>query len=189
MQFALFLATILGHVSLWIGILNRLHSTAIPRGPLKALSIICLTSIGLAPTIAVCWWFAGGKDILGRINWQTIVQPGWLAFFLYVVLCWLAGISTFVRWICYRYLRSTPALVRFHRQRRTEIAPKAAAMSAEEHAHHVFVHLPGNEALRLDLTEWALEVPRLPGPWMVWPSCTYPIFTLPAWWARRIFAR
>lgn len=162
MQFALFLATILGHVSLWVGIMNRLHSTAIPRRPLMALSIIILGLIGLAPLIAAWWWFAGGMDIKGQINWQTILQPGWLAFFLYVVLCWMAGVAAFVRWICYRCLRSPPELVRFHRRRRTAIAPKAAAMSAKEHAHHMTVRLPGNETLRLDLTEWAFEVPRLP---------------------------
>ena len=38
----------------------------------------------------------------------------------------------------------------------------AAAASAEENAHHMSVHLPGNEALRLDLAEWSLDVPRLP---------------------------
>ena len=112
--------------------------------------------------IAAWWWFAGGRDILRQINWQTILQPGWLAVFLYVILCWLAGVATFVRWICYRCLRSPPELVRFHRQRRMAIAPQEAAMSAKEHAHHVSVYLPGNESLRLDLTEWALEVPRLP---------------------------
>ena len=162
MLFALFLATILGHVSLWVGIMNRLHSTAVPWRPMKALSIIILSLIGLVPIIATCWWFAGGKNIIRQINWQTILRPGWSAFFLYVIICWLAGTATFVRWICFRCLRSPPELVRFHRRRRMAIAPKVAAMSAEEHAHHKTVHLPGNETLRLDLTEWAFEVPRLP---------------------------
>ncbi len=53
-------------------------------------------------------------------------------------------------------------MVRFHRQRRMAIAPQEAAKSAKEYAHHVSVYLPGNESLRLDLTEWELEVPRLP---------------------------
>jgi hypothetical protein len=42
------------------------------------------------------------------------------------------------------------------------IAPSLAALTAEEHAHHMSVHLPGNEILQLDLTERAFEVPRLP---------------------------
>ncbi len=164
MQFALFLLTILGHVFLWIGMMNRLHATATPRRLMFALSLIYSAFIGLAPVIAVWWWFAGGKDIPRQINWQTILQPGWLAVFIYVMFCWLAGAATFVRWICYRCLRRSPKLVRFQRQRRTAIAPKAAATSAEEHAHHMAVHLPGNETLRLDLSEIAFEVPRLPRP-------------------------
>jgi predicted MPP superfamily phosphohydrolase len=164
MQFALFLVTILSHVFLWIGIINRLHSTAIPRRLVFALSLICSALIGIVPILAVWWWFAGGKNFPGQINWQTTLQPGWLAFFLYVVFCWSAGAATFVRWICYRCLRRPPELLRFHRRRDILIAPAAAAMTAEEHAHHISVHLPGNESLRLDLTERAMEVPRLPRP-------------------------
>jgi uncharacterized protein len=162
MQFALFLATILGHVFLWVGIINRLHSTAIPRRTMFALSIVCLSLIGPAPLIAFWWWFSDGADVLRQINWQTMLRPGWTVFFLYVLICWLAGAATFVRWICYGCLRRPPEVVRFHRRRRAEIDPKAAAMSDKEHAHHLTSHLPGNETLRLDLTEWAFEVPRLP---------------------------
>jgi predicted MPP superfamily phosphohydrolase len=44
------------------------------------------------------------------------------------------------------------------------VAPAAAALSKEEQEHHISVHLPGNESLRLDLTERVIEVPRLPKP-------------------------
>ena len=95
MQFALLLITLLGHVFLWIGILNRLHSRAVPRRPMKAMSIICLALIGPFPVIAVCCWFAGGKDIPSRINGHAILHSGWLAFLLYAMLCWTAGAATF----------------------------------------------------------------------------------------------
>jgi uncharacterized protein len=162
MQFALFLIALLGHAFLWIGVVNRLHSTAIPRRLEVALSLICLAFIGLIPIVAIWWWFLVGKDILGQINWQTALKTGWIVFFLYVLFCWLAAAATFIRWICFRCLRRPPELLRFHRRRRMTIAPAAAALTAEEHAHHMAVHLPGNEILQLDLTERAFEVPRLP---------------------------
>lgn len=162
MQFALFLIALLGHVCLWIGVLNRIHSTAIPRRLLYVLSFSCLSIIGLVPIGSVWWWFVEGKDILGQVNWHTTLKPGWFVFFLYVVFCWLVAAATFVRWICFRWLRRPPELLRFHRQRRMNIAPSLAALTAEEHAHHMSVHLPGNEILQLDLTERAFEVPRLP---------------------------
>ncbi len=162
MQFALFLLTILGHVFLWVGILNRLHSTGIPWRPMQALSIVCLAIIGLVPVFALCWWFAGVKDILQQINRQNILQPGWMAFFLYAVICWMAGAATFVRWIRFRCLRKQPELIRLFRKRRVGVASQAAAMSDKEQIHHLSVRLPGNETLRLDLAEWAIEVPRLP---------------------------
>ena len=162
MQLALLLIAILGHVFLWIGVLNRIHSTAIPRRLLDVLSVFFLSITGLVPLGALWWWFVKGNVFPAQVNWQTALKPGWFVFFLYFVLCCLVTAVTFVRCIYFRWLRRPPELLRFHRQRRMNIAPSAAALTAEEHAHHMSVHLPGNEILQLDLTERAFEVPRLP---------------------------
>lgn len=162
MQFVLIFAALLGHVFLWIGIINRLHATAIPRKLLGILTIFCFAFIGLAP-IAFAWLcVAGVGNIPGQINRQISLRPGWSVFFLYGILCWLAAAATLVRWICHRCLRRPPELLRFHRRRGMSIFPALAALTAEEHVHHRSVYLPGNEALQLDLTERAFEVPGLP---------------------------
>ena len=41
----------------------------------------------------------------------------------------------------------------------------APAPETAEHPHHFLVRLPGNQSLHLDLTERAIEVPRLPPAW------------------------
>jgi uncharacterized protein len=158
---ALFLLTILGHFFLWVGILNRLHATAIPRRPMEVLTFICFSILGFVPLAAGWWWISGGNDIMGQINRQNALQPGWSALFIYAGLCWLAGGATIIRWVHYRCLCRPPDVQRFHRRRKMPIAPSVAALTAEERAHHISVHLPGNQALRLDLTERAFEVPRL----------------------------
>src|SRR3972149_1271630 len=162
MQYLLVLAILIGHAFLWIGILNRLHATAIPQRLMDILTLGCLAVMGLAPISVGSWWFVHAKNLPGQINWQIALHPGWMAFFLYIALCLLIAVSTTVRWVCYRLLRRPPHVLRFHRRRRMDIAPAVAALSAEEHAHHVSVHLPGNETLQLDLAERAFTVPRLP---------------------------
>ena len=163
MQLALFSAAILGHIFLWIGILNRLHSTATPRRLMEVLTLTCFLIMGLVPVIAGLWWFAGGQNIPAQIDWKTIVQPGWLAlyslshFLLVGCFCHTGSVG------CdYQCLRRPPDLLRFHRQRRMTISPAVSALTAEEHSHHFAVHLPGNETLQLDLTEREFEVPGLP---------------------------
>lgn len=162
MQLALFSAAILGHIFLWIGILNRLHSTATPLRLMRVLTLACFLIMGLVPAIAGVWWFAGGQNIPAQIDWKTIKQPGWLALYLYLALCWSAVFFTLFRWVRYQCLRDPPDLLRVHHQRRMMITPDASALSADEHSHHFAVHLPGNETLQLDLTEREFEVPGLP---------------------------
>ena len=167
MQFAVFLITILGHVALWIGALNRLHSMAIPRRPMAAMSIVCLAMMGPVPIVAVCWWFAGGSRAFAALGPDARVPllacPAVLwAIFIYAAICWAAGTTTFARWLCFQCFRRRPQLIRLHAKRRMPVNLAAAALSAEENVHHLSVHLPGNEALRLDLVEWSLDVPRLP---------------------------
>ena len=40
--------------------------------------------------------------------------------------------------------------------------PSRSRSHSPEHPHHFLVHLPGNESLQLDLTERAIDLPRLP---------------------------
>jgi predicted MPP superfamily phosphohydrolase len=81
----------------------------------------------------------------------------------YIGICWLAGVSTLVRWLWHNlYFRRPPGLLRLHRRRRAEISPEKAAIHPEEHSHHYTAHLPGNQILQLDVAERAFDVPRLP---------------------------
>jgi predicted MPP superfamily phosphohydrolase len=160
MQFVLVLAILFGHIFLWIGLLNRLHGTGISQGLKKILTLVYFTAMGLGPVVAL-WRLCAGENLLGHVNRELIRQPGWMAFWLYAILCLLAGVATLVRWICHR-LRRAPRLLSFHRRRRVSITPAAAALSSAEQSHHPALRLPGNQALQLELTEWACEVPRLP---------------------------
>jgi uncharacterized protein len=162
MHLLLVLTILLGHVFLWIGVINRLHSVHLPRKLIRRLTLTCFALIGLGPIAAAYWWLADGRNILEHLDRQNILHPGWLIFYLYAAFCLLITSITLVRWISFRLLREVPQVLRSHRQSRVIISPTAAAITAKEHEHHVSVRLPGNEALRLDLTERAFDLPRLP---------------------------
>lgn len=162
MQHFLFLAAVIGHVFMWVGVQNRLHSTPVPRPIMKILTLVCFAVIGFVPIIACGWWIAGGRNTIGELYPHELFSPCWIVILIYASLCWLAAAATFIRWIYFRFLRRPPDLMLSHKQSPVAIAPAEAALTADEHRHHIFVHLPKNESLSLDLTEHEITIPRLP---------------------------
>ncbi len=86
-------------------------------------------------------------------------SPGMAALACYLVVCWLA--AAFVLFARVRRVLSydVSAVLRFHRSRSLNTRN---VLHSPDHPHHALVHLPGNECLKLDLTERGLDVPRLP---------------------------
>jgi predicted MPP superfamily phosphohydrolase len=71
------------------------------------------------------------------------------------------GVVAIPRWLCRYALRRPPAVLRSLRSRGL-LDRAAPALHVQQHPHHFLVHLPGNQTLHLDLSERAIEVPRLP---------------------------
>jgi predicted MPP superfamily phosphohydrolase len=113
--------------------------------------------------VGLAWWFIhAGVDVLGGLNWRQMPLP--IVFYLGV--CWVAAAVAIAGWVWRVLLRRSPAVLRSDRTRSVELAHDSTQLAAsqtshEEHAHHFLVHLPGNEILKLDMTERAIVVPRL----------------------------
>ena len=80
---------------------------------------------------------------------------------LYTVICWAAAVVTLLRLVWLRYLLPAPPLVRFHGERRVEIDPRSARFALRRHRITFSARLPLNEILRLEVTDWMLDMPRL----------------------------
>ena len=157
MDFSLLLLALLGHAVLSVAAGNRVHATAMPHWVSLCLSSLCMVCLVSVP-VGLAWWFIhAGVDFLGDIHWREIPLP--IVFYLGV--CWAAAVLAVGGWAWRVLLRRPPAVLRSSRTRLVELAQDSAQLALEEHAHHFLVHLPGNEILKLDVTEWAIEVSRL----------------------------
>jgi predicted MPP superfamily phosphohydrolase len=164
MDLFLLLSALLGHAFLWIGLVNRLHALGIWRrivDLLTAIFFLCAVTIPITvgirlyetsfqrPTTA-SWGLLGNGDG----GTQTLIAT-------YSVACWGIAAITLLRFACFSFLHRTPPLVRFHGRRRAAIDLNAAAADPKENAHHFLARLPLNEILRLDVSDWTIDVPRL----------------------------
>ena len=158
MDVSLLLLALLGHAVLSVVAGNRVHSAAMPHWVslcLSSLCIVCLVSVPLG----FAWWFIhAGVDVFGGLRWREIPLP--IVFYLGV--CWLAAVVAIGGWIWRDLLRRPPAVLRSNHTRPVELDRDSAQPASKERAHHFLVHLPGNEILKLVVTERGIELPRLP---------------------------
>ncbi len=153
----------LGHALLWVAVVNRAHGVYLSRQAGHAASLSCLLSL-LAVPLAYGWWVhhAGWEAFLHSFRLWPVPRPGPLLAMLYVAVCAAAAVLAIARWVWRSVLAAPPAVVRSQQVRSVSLRGVGEAVTSEEHAHHFLVHLPGNEMLQLDLSERAIDMPRLP---------------------------
>jgi predicted MPP superfamily phosphohydrolase len=163
MYLLLLLLALLGHAFFWIGLVNRFHAFGIRRwiinlGTAASFLLAAVIPIGLAG-----WLYAKGPERLTFAPWRgTIhgIDPNGLVA-IYAIACWMVAAATVLRLVWLRCLARTPPMVRFHGKRQAKIDPRSAEFGDAETSHHLLTRLPLNEILRLDVTDWTLDVPRL----------------------------
>ncbi len=156
MTATLLLLALFGHAFLWVALVNRSHAFLMPVWVKNGLTLACFGGLTMLP-LRIGWWLVGAQiDFFGRLPWREF--PHILT--LYLAVCWVAAGVTVVWWVR-RIGRRPPGVLRSHRVRSVQLGPQPGAPASEEHAHHFLVHLPGNEILHLDLSERAIDVPRL----------------------------
>jgi len=156
MHFLLLSAALLGHAFLWIAMVNRAHAAAMPRWAIWMFTALAAVLM-VFPPVAFAWWVLHA-DIasFSQFHWQLLPKT----MLLYLGVCWVSALLTLVWWFRRHVLHRPPAVLRRHRTRAVEMAG-AAANRCDRLAHHFLVHLPRNEILQLDMTERAIEIPRL----------------------------
>ncbi len=163
MLLPILILAILGHVLLWVAVVNRAHGGNLPRLAGHAASLTCLALL-LAIPAAYGWWIflAGWDAFVATFRLWPIPQPGHLLAMLYLGVCAAAGVLAIAHWTWRNVILGPPAVIRSQRTRSLSLRGVGEAVTSEEHAHHFLVHLPGNQMLHLDLSERAIDVPRLP---------------------------
>jgi hypothetical protein len=163
MTLVLLLLALMGHAFFWIGLVNRLHAVGIRRVIINLVTAVCFLLAAAIPFCIVGWLYVKSPERLTIASWRVATDRIWSNGLLaaYVILCWAAASATLLRAVWLRWILRTPPLVRFHGKRWAKIDPRSAHFSADETSHHFFTRLPLNEVLRLQVSDWTLDVPRL----------------------------
>ncbi len=158
----LLLIAAVGHAAIWVGAMNRTHATGWPHPLVSVLTKLQFAVLTLPPMAVAFWLFYVSPVSL--MPWRIAFAPhppapAMLALACYLVACWLlAAVVAIIH--ARRIARyDVSAVLRFHRSRSLRTRN---VLHSPDHPHHLIVHLPGNESLKLDLTERGLDVPRLP---------------------------
>lgn len=152
----IFLALV-GHVLIWAEVVNRVHSLGISRKIVKTVTLLSGLILAFLPVLyalRIVW--SGFETFLPRSG--TALRPE----SLYLVACWaataLAMTQLAIRYLCHR----PPHVLRHHRTSLINLAAPPGSADSPDHEHHFLARMPGNESLRLDLAERALELARMP---------------------------
>ncbi len=150
MDIALILLTLVGHASLWVAVINRLHATSVAGRLRKLMTLAGFACLLSAPLACGMFFLRAGLPAfrLGGASPLALAGLGYSAF------CWLVLALAAAGWVRRSLLRRPPHVLRCHRTRVFRLAV--------QDEHHFLAHLPGNQILDLDLSQWALELPRLP---------------------------
>jgi hypothetical protein len=157
MDVLLILLALVGHLFLWAGMFNRMHSTALPLALGRAAELAAA-----ACTVVILGWYAWYFRRHGAAisDADTLRMMG-LGGGSYLVFCWIAAAVSLVAWGRRHAFHRPPAALRSHRSRLLNLLRTPEHSNSEDHEHHFLVHLPGNEILHLDVAERTLEVQRL----------------------------
>ena len=166
MDAALLLLALLGHAALWVR-----PGQPPPRPRPAALD----HPLGARPPASSCCRWSrrrspGGawrpiRRSLDRLRAGEFLRSAPVGVLAYLcVCCGGRARSSWSRWLRRHVLHRPPDVLRSHGVR-SLLHRDAPPPETAEHPHHFLVRLPGNQSLHLDLTERAIEVPRLPPAW------------------------
>jgi predicted MPP superfamily phosphohydrolase len=80
----------------------------------------------------------------------------------YVAVCWFAAVVAVGDWIWRHLFHRPPGVLRYHRPRVLGQSTAEPSPMALDEEHHFLVRMPGNEILRLEVSERAFEIAHLP---------------------------
>ena len=157
MYVLLILLTLIGHVCIWVALVNRVHATAIRNRMCKLMMLAGAVSTLLIPAWYVWRYPLHAMPFADREAWTT----PWRFDLLYGVACWTMAAIGILDWVRRHILARPPEVLRSHRSRLLELLRSPQEPASHDHDHHFLVRLPGNQILHLDIAEHGLRLHRL----------------------------
>jgi predicted MPP superfamily phosphohydrolase len=152
---------LLGHLALWVGVINRLHGVGLRRRLLKRISWILRGLLVVPPLVLV------GAFLWMGWNLQPFDLRAHLAtpLGIYGVLCVLVAMIHVPSWCWQRLGTRAPAAVVARSSRAVDVAARLGERPVSGPLASVLARLPGNQVLEVEFHSIELALPRLPQEW------------------------
>jgi uncharacterized protein len=162
MDLFLLLLALFGHALFWIGWVNRLHALGMWRPLVHLSTVVCFFCMAAIPVSVGILFYINIPQRPTTASWGGLpANVTWTLIGYYLLVCWIVAAVTLIRSAWFLVLHHAPAPVRFCGRRHAAIDLKSAAINEADNRHHFLAHLPFNEILRLDVSEWTIELPQL----------------------------
>ena len=158
MYVLLILLTLIGHVCLWVALVNRVHATAMPN---RMCKLVLFAGVVCTLLIPACYAWRYPLRAMPFADLGAWLAP-WRVAVLYGVACWTMAAIGILTWIRRHVISGPPEVLRSYRSQSRELPRFPQSPFPEDHDHHFLARLPGNEILHLDIAERGLSVHRLP---------------------------
>jgi uncharacterized protein len=149
-----------GHAAFLVGLVNRIHGWPVSRGVLHRIrQIHDLLIVGLPPLFV---WFFGLREprVLFGGEWNAVPLPV-LAYLSVCAVTFLAIPVVVLR----RRLAPRVALQISNHSSEVDVAQRLGFRPIGRGPYRLLTHLPGNEFLRLQVSDKEYRLPRLPKAW------------------------
>ena len=148
---------LLGHAAICVGALNRSHAVGLARSFVKAVTVLAVLWLPLAPAIAL-WPLVRGRETPAVLQATSEGAGWWLA---YLIPCWVAAVVVIVRWVRRELLARQPALLQSNHTRIVNIAERLGHRPVPGFFWRTLTRLPGNQDLTVHFHDESLALPRL----------------------------
>ena len=158
----LLLVALFGHGALWVGLVNRIHSTGMPRWLVKGLSLLCLAAVLAIPLVlaAIALLQIGHAD--SGFGVATLLGAFWNSGVYYFVPCTFLAAVVAAIWVKRQITYRPPLALRSHRAERIDVKHSLGAAPLSGPLAGIYRRLPGNLVFQLSVEQRELEFSRLP---------------------------
>ena len=161
----LFSGLTLGHMALLVALVNRLHGRPLPLLFLDCVRLLHDLAMVILPALFA--WFFGvhGPELF--LSGEGVPASGWhllpVPVLAYLTVCSVVALSLPVITLC-RILRRPPNQIS-KRSRIIDVARDLGFRPLGRGAYRFVAHVPGNQFLKLEVSDEEYWLPRLPQDW------------------------
>ena len=151
------LVALLGHLGLWVAMLNRAHSIGIPRPLVNLSTVTTLVMLPLGPCAVLVGLWKGYLPSTTS-GWLHGKCP-WISG--YFILCWIVAVIVVLGWLRRVFWESRTRLLLANHSTDFDIAARLGKRPVARFLGTTMDWIPWNQSLRVRLQEKSLEIPRL----------------------------